>query len=100
MQLGLDVFPQSDSVLWIIQNSKVGGKGYEVTQIHLKNKFEENPANPSMFSRAKKVPNEINKSILKSIIKNTAILEYSLKNGSYVIQRDKFSNVHNLKGLT
>ena len=34
-------------------------KGYEVTQIHLQTKFEKDPVNPSMFSRAKKVPSEI-----------------------------------------
>ena len=46
---------------------------YEATQIHLKTKFEKNPANPSMFSRANKVSNEINKLILKIIIKNSHI---------------------------
>ena len=41
-------------------------KGYEATQIHMKTKFEEkNPVNPSMFSCANKVSNEINKLILK-----------------------------------
>ena len=51
-------------------------KGYEVTQLQLKTKFEKNPANPSIFSRIKKVPNEINKSILNNIIK-PVILEYN-----------------------
>ena len=49
-----------------------------------------------MFSRANKVPNEINKRIAKIIVK-TAILEYG-KNGTYVEEHDKFSKCTKFEG--
>ena len=55
-----------------------------------------------MFSHDNKVSNDINKLILKSIIKNPAILEYSLKTNTELTLNNLISsqNVHNLKGLT
>ena len=41
--------------------------------MHVHTEFEKNQNVPSMFSRANKVPNEINKWIVKIIVKNSHI---------------------------
>ena len=54
-----------------------------------------------MFSRVNKVPNEINKWIIKRIIKKAAILKYDKKKPEHVFNNLIGSqNAPNLKALT